>query len=496
MGEVIRAFDRNLHREMALKRPKVLEPTKDKDALENEYRARLLVEAQVTAQLDHPNIVPVHELGVGEDGRLFFTMKLVRGKRLTDMLDELRPEGSVPNRALKQDELRPLIQIVLKVCDALACAHSEGVIHRDLKPDNIMVGAYGAVYLMDWGIAKLREPAMPRGRYRIEEPAGTSYGTPSYLSPEQARGYNDQIDERTDVFGVGAILYEIVTGVPPYTQTDEEKALAVARARAILPPEQFVPTVHPRLARIVERATALDPDLRYQTVIDLQKDLDSFLRCGWQFERRKCAAGDSIVAQGEAADEAFIIAQGRCEAFTFVAGQRTVLRTMVDGDVFGETGMLGDMPRTASVVAVDPTEVLVLHREELTRDNEYGHWASVLVQTLARRFAERDAEAAILKQNRNAYGTVVGHLCEHGRREADGRWVAPWSDLWSKLASEIVPVSGADGYPFDSGDDRTVDLLAAWAGKALERAGAERKVGPIRVDLAADCVWIAPGEEW
>jgi serine/threonine-protein kinase len=229
MGEVYRYGDDALQRDLALK---VLRPALAGDA---GAQQRFLREARLTGSLQHPGVVPVHHLGRLTDGRPCYTMKLVRGRTLAELL---RDEAAGPER------LPRLLAVVEKVCQAVAFAHSRGVIHRDLKPGNVMVGEFGEAQVMDWGLAK----EMSRGERAVtpeerettetvarqEEGAGLTragrtLGTPAYMPPEQAAGDWDIVDERADVFALGAILCEMLTGRPPYHGANREDLLPRAR---------------------------------------------------------------------------------------------------------------------------------------------------------------------------------------------------------------------------------------------------------------------------
>jgi serine/threonine-protein kinase len=224
MGVVLKARDLELGRDIAVK--VLLEGHADK----NEFARRFVEEARIAGQLQHPGIAPVYQLGILPDGRPYFTMKLVKGQTLAVMLAE-RPEPAA--------ERPKFLGIFAQVCQTLAYAHARGVIHRDLKPSNVMVGAFGEVQVMDWGLAKVLPPGdaeeasgereraenvsvirTPRGPEAAEldsyTQAGTLLGTPAYLAPEQARGDVALVDARADVFGLGAILCEILTGKPPF----------------------------------------------------------------------------------------------------------------------------------------------------------------------------------------------------------------------------------------------------------------------------------------
>jgi tetratricopeptide (TPR) repeat protein len=218
MGSVWRARDPQLGRPLAVK--VLLERHRGLPELERRFHE----EAQITGQLQHPGIPPVHELGTLEDGRPFFALKLIQGRTLADLLRE-RPRGADATPLI--EDLPRWLVVFEQVCQALAYAHSRGVIHRDLKPHNVMVGAFGEVQVMDWGLAKVlgRESAAEAGAIatvrtaapELASQAGAVLGTPAYMAPEQARGEVEQLDERCDVFGLGAILCVLLTGRPPYS---------------------------------------------------------------------------------------------------------------------------------------------------------------------------------------------------------------------------------------------------------------------------------------
>jgi serine/threonine-protein kinase len=245
MGAVLEGRDPDIGRTLAVK---VLLETYQNNP---EIVRRFLEEAQIAGQLQHPGIVPVYDVGQLDDDRPYFAMKLVKGRTLAEMLAE-PPVGHVSNVPGEEarskrapQELARLLDVFAQVCNAMAYAHDRGVIHRDLKPANVMVGSFGEVQVMDWGLAKVLNLAS-RERQRPEEEtyptpvvdapgtpeqtqAGAVLGTPAYMPPEQARGETDRLDERADVFGLGAMLCEILTGQPPYAGSTRSDILARAR---------------------------------------------------------------------------------------------------------------------------------------------------------------------------------------------------------------------------------------------------------------------------
>jgi eukaryotic-like serine/threonine-protein kinase len=390
MGRIHPATDRNLLRHVALKR---LDQELSKEPF---YRDGFIAEAQMTGQLEHPNIVPVHELAIDPRGVPYFTMKLVQGTSFDRWLkDPKRPLGST-------ERIEEGLEIFLKVCDAIAYAHHRGVIHRDLKPENIMVGGFGQVYVMDWGLSRLTKTTPASGsRAQMEAPGAV--GTPAYMAPEQARGNPADMDERSDIFGLGAILYEIVSGKPPYgPELDGDLILERAKAGKVIPIDTACGNVgiSKRLRLIVEKAVAVQPSARYQTVMQLESEVHGFLRGGLHLPRKAFNPGDVIVREGEAGDAAYMIVSGRCKAYRSVGNQEETLGIMNAGDVFGEMALLLDEPRAASVVAVDRVTVLVLDKQTLSEGLGVDGWTGALVRALAQRFydLEQKARAAGLKR--------------------------------------------------------------------------------------------------
>jgi serine/threonine-protein kinase len=277
MGMVYRAFEPRLGRSLAVK---MLLPEHRENA---SLRRRFLKEAQVMGQLQHPGVAPIHELGELPDGRPFFTMKQVMGQTLAELLSGPSAVGTPPARrpAGGEPAAARLVAVFEQVCQTVAYAHSRGILHRDLKPQNVMVGAFGEVQVMDWGLAKVlseagEEPQPPapagpvlspvgpaRTGRSADEPteAGTVLGTPAYMPPEQARGQVEVLDERADVFGLGAILCEVLTGRPPHVARESWEILPQALAGDLADAHRRLEAsgAEPELLDLARRCLAVDP---------------------------------------------------------------------------------------------------------------------------------------------------------------------------------------------------------------------------------------------
>jgi WD40 repeat protein/serine/threonine protein kinase len=297
MGVVYRVHDKHLNRQLAVK---LVLPENQSDHPKDRSSAddvlgRFLEEAQVTSQLDHPGVIPVHELGLDQNGDVFFMMRQVKGRTASKVFADAH--------ARRNDwSLTRALEVVLKVCDTMSYAHARGVLHRDLKPKNVMVGRFGEVYVLDWGVAKVRGQA-DRHNERLQADAagsaafaepearglastgrtrqGSALGTPNYMSPEQARGDFRSLDERTDVYAIGAMLYQLLTGAPPYAAGESAPGGQTVRQQVIAGPppsvESLQPGVPAELVAIVGKAMARDREQRYGNTASLAADVRAFL---------------------------------------------------------------------------------------------------------------------------------------------------------------------------------------------------------------------------
>ncbi|HEY3447404.1 MAG TPA: protein kinase [Myxococcales bacterium] len=292
MGRVMVAFDEHIGREIAIK--EVLNP-EDKVAT-----TVFLNEARVTGQLEHPFIVPVHEVGRAASGTLYYTMRLMRGQTL---------EAALQKCAGLKDRLQHL-GTFWDLCKAISFVHSRGVLHRDLKPSNVMVGEYGETIVLDWGLAKLKPaPGRPGGSIAsvgsTPEPAGIAVGTPAYMSPEQATGQNTLVDELSDVWGLGSVLYEVLTGQPPFEGSTVSKTLDMVATGHLVPVRTRCPEAPAELAAIAEKALSHARSARYQSAKELTGEIQAYMTGGrvrahaystWELIKRAAAQNKPATA--------------------------------------------------------------------------------------------------------------------------------------------------------------------------------------------------------
>ena len=281
MGTVYLAEDALLERRVAIKVTNLTDSSE-------ELAARMWQEATIIARLEHPGIVPIHDLGRTIDGRVFYVMRLVEGRRLDQY-------------AAQTTSLAERLRVFLKVCETVAFAHASGVLHRDLKPENIMVGPFGEVIVMDWGIAKVLSARIKKEsdnapQMNVEQRAtdqikaevllnkhsinqsvsgteyGTIVGTPAYMAPEQAEGRTDLLDERSDVYSLGAVLYFLLTERPPFIASDSSLA-----QHQIIAPRQLNPHLTRAMEAICLKAISSDRHARYANAQELAAEITRFL---------------------------------------------------------------------------------------------------------------------------------------------------------------------------------------------------------------------------
>lgn len=392
MGAILEVIDQDFYRPTAMK---VIKPS-----FKNDERALVdfIREAKITAMLEHPNIIPVHELGLSEETGLFFTMKLMQGEPLNSILSEIKKGNAVYQEKYNEYSL---MNIFRKICDAVDFAHSKNIIHRDIKPHNVIVGRHGEVLLMDWGLAlyigdpeKEENPSQKAALQHILELTDKGkniiQGSPAYMAPEQAGGDGTQLDKKTDIFLLAATFYHILTLEAPYTGENLKDVLQKSRQRNLIHPQKRSPERHipDELCRIVMKASALKKEDRYASVQELIQDLDGVIAGHWLKQEKKLfTSGRFLMQEGEEAGEAYLIDKGKVQVYRQAeGGGKLVLGTLAEGDIVGEMALITNDKRSASVMALEDTEVSVLTKDILRRNlKKLPPYIEKIMSTLTRR---------------------------------------------------------------------------------------------------------------
>jgi tRNA A-37 threonylcarbamoyl transferase component Bud32 len=487
LGQVWVARDNDLGRDVAFKQ---IRPER---AAHPEMWRRFLKEARITGQLEHPNIVPVYELGRGEEGQPpFYTMRLVRGQTLREAIAEYHKR----RQAGAEDPLaRPkLLQAFVSVCQALNYAHSHGVIHRDLKPDNVILGRFGEVVVLDWGLAKVvdqaEENATRIGTDDEARPgltqAGQALGTPAYMAPEQAEGRLDLIDRRTDIYGLGAILFEILTGRAPHRGPGTAELLRrIAQGPTPLA-RSAEPSAPPALEAVCARAMARAPADRYDSAAALAEDVQRWLadepvsayreplrvRLGRKLRRYRSVVAGAAVVLLSVATVASVLAwriyreKNRAEAAEQVAVQQTdvavdaigelllemqlelddtpgayVARTNIIKLAMNRIGQLSNTPATSDRVfrrhIIAHMQLADLHWELAERPQ--AHEEYLIAYDLAKRAFEANPASDKAKSNVQSMGTKLAESELYFRANCDraeelyAASVKGWEELAEKM---------------------------------------------------------------
>ena len=286
MGVVSVALDKELDRSIALK--EIREAAAD----DSYYRARFMAEAEITGKLEHPGIIPIYGLGTYPDGRPFYAMRLIRGDKTGSFKEAIERFHNQSGSLKSTVEFRGLLRRFLDVCNAISYAHSKGVLHRDLKPDNILVGPYGETLVVDWGLAKAAgrdDPGFSGDGHPVRlnlsgselspTMVGSPFGTPGYAPPEQMVGDLENVGPRSDVYGLGAILYSVMTGQAPYSSQGLDLGELVKKIETgnFPPPRQLQAGLDKPLEAICLKAMSVKPADRYESVRTLAADLEKYL---------------------------------------------------------------------------------------------------------------------------------------------------------------------------------------------------------------------------
>ncbi|MFP4417922.1 MAG: protein kinase domain-containing protein [Chitinispirillaceae bacterium] len=396
-ARVTRCFDVCLNRMVAVKELK-------DESLRDYYLVRaFLTEARLIGYLDHPGVVPVYDTSLRDDGTPCYTMKLIEGQSLANLLYAPYCAG-LPLIDLPETRY---LGIFDKLCETLAYVHDRGVIHLDLKPDNIMIGHYGEVMIMDWGNARLYDHGpFLRSVHRIENftdktllseelPEGVVLGTPNYMSPEQTHLNRDQLRPSSDIFSLGIIFYEMLTGRHPFSTGEPRMVMRQIKQYYPPSPDEVNRDIPRRLAQICMKMLHKDINRRYISFHEVLRDIDACNSSGQTFSTCTIKPGETICREGESGDHSFTILRGRVEVSKLVDGRKKVLAQLGAGEVVGELAVFTRRPRTATVTALEPTIIRIMHRADVDAELEkLSPWVGRMIHTLSERFIQLNDKMA------------------------------------------------------------------------------------------------------
>jgi serine/threonine-protein kinase len=390
LSKVYSSFDTYLNRVVAVKE---LKPDNLDDPL---MLQSFITESRLISYLDHPGVISLFDTFLRDDGTLCYTMKMIEGRPLADVLDYYRQKkrSHIP--------LSRFHDIFEKLCETLAYVHDKGVVHLDLKPDNIMIGRYGEVMVMDWGNAMLYNPE-PYKKYlsRFSESAdlistrvdekNVLIGTPMYMSPEQTLEPRDTLKPTSDIFSVGIILYEMLTGIYPFPADNNDMDMLFTNIRGFDPPpvyeiNKFVPR---RLSQICMKMLRKSQRNRYQTFHEIIEDIDDFYDSGQAFSTKMYHPGETIFSEGEEGEYSFVILQGEVEILKRSGETQIVLATLGKNEIVGELAIFTGGPRSATARASKQTLIRILNRADIRSElDKLSPWVGDMITGLSRRFIE------------------------------------------------------------------------------------------------------------
>jgi len=402
VSRVSASFDGFLNRVVAVKELKE-EFITDPDLLHS-----FITEARMISYLDHPGVVTVYDTHLTEDQQLRYTMKLVEGQTLSEFLEyHTRPD------VVNESYLFDVLHIFTKLCETLAYVHDKGVIHLDMKPDNIMVGNYGEVRIMDWGNAYLYDDSIyleqvrkfpSRGADAVAQvkPGDVILGTPLYMSPEQTQSRRD-LGPASDIFSLGVVVYELLTGQRPFEAATVEEIIEKVRTLDPPPVHELNPDLPLRLSLIVQKMMRRSPGDRYQSAHEVLEEIQAAQTTGQAFPIWEIPAGQVIFREGDPGDFTIRIKSGRVEISKTDQGTGKVLAELGPGEILGELSIFSNSPRIATATALEDTVVYVMRSKEVNAEmDKLSPWVSQMITALSDRFDSLNKRVMDLEETHEA----------------------------------------------------------------------------------------------
>lgn len=392
---VSKSFDRSLDRIVAIK------ALKEKYMENGSMLKAFLNEAKLIGYLDHPGVISIYDVFIQGNASPCYIMEFIKGRNLDEYID-----GRMRSRVAdgKQNIGIPLtesLRIFERICETMAYAHDRGVVHLDLKPENIIIGAYGEVLIIDWGSALLydTEPYRQYIKKRSANDESVSFfidtekapatASPMYMSPEQTQQPRETLDPLSDIFSAGVVLYQMLTGVMPFTGIELDEVWK--KIQCYCPP-----TVHTvnsdiplYLSQICSKMIEKKPDARYRSFHDVLGDLKELRDSGHLFATKRYKAGDVVFREGEEGSYSFIILSGKVDISKKVGERHVSIAELGKNEIVGELAIFSNEPRSATVTAIEPTTIRIMTRKEIDYELEkLAPWVGNMVSGLSDRFIE------------------------------------------------------------------------------------------------------------
>lgn len=399
VGKVSAVFDTVLQRSVACKtlNPAHLDDTRIVQTFVNEMK--------LMGRLSHPGILSIYDALIDEKGRPAYVMTLAEGRHLQEVL-QMKP-GSADGVAVPVEQA---VGIVIRLAETMTYAHDRGILHLDLKPENIMVGRYGEVLIMDWGAARVydiekyrRAVPLLEGKAEYtenpEESEDLFVGTPMYMSPEQLRDARDTLTPASDIFSVGVIFYQLLTGVHPFKGGSFGEISDRIGHEDPPPVHELNADIPHSLSRICSRMLEKDVARRYASFQEVREAVEDYQRSAVGFPTRVYEAGEVIFEEGDPGDFVCVVVSGSV-GISVQAGRksRTIAR-LGKGQPFGELAALTGNPRTATATALEPSEIRFIRKQDIAVEiDKLSPWVGSIVESLSNRFVEMNERVLKLEK--------------------------------------------------------------------------------------------------
>ncbi|MGD9201622.1 MAG: protein kinase [Chitinispirillia bacterium] len=407
IGKVSLFFDKLLNRIVAVKGLKE----------ENQHNKNLIQafisEIKLISYLDHPGIVPIFDAFLSREKNINYSMKPIEGKRLSDLL-----QSKPAYEKVSETSINKYLEIFKKLSETLSYVHDKGVIHLDIKPDNILVGHYGEVILMDWGSARLYDPTpyyeFFKNRLRNtkmaridKEPENMIIGTPNYMSPEQTKNDRESLTPSSDIFSAGIVFYQMMTGLHPFPEIhDTSVVMAQVRNLDPIPICKINNDIPMRLSVICDKMLKKDAMFRYHSFKEIIDDIDEFCNSGQGFSTMNYQPGAIIFNEGDQGDYSFKILSGKVQVYKTIDKKRKVLAELGKGEIVGELAVFSNQPRTATIKVLEPTTIRIMDKESVDREIEkLSPWVGKMIFSLSERFIQLN-EKHIQKEHINTLAAI------------------------------------------------------------------------------------------